>query len=117
EDAPRLAIGVEAAIDEVADAAPGLRAAPGIGLVDAAAGAAPRAAERVRPAGGVALLVFEEAREIAHDEVAEAEDERILAGIDELVDPAGLEAGGEMDVAVRGDDRALAALAVEPAAA
>ena len=79
-------IGVEAAIDEVAQAAAGLRAAPGIRLLDAA--------QRV----GVGAVVFQEADEVAHRDVAEAMHQRILRRIHKLIDPAGLEAGRQVDV-------------------
>ena len=69
-DVAALGVGVEAPIDEVADAAAGLRAAPGIGLLDRAA---------VQRSGLAALVSFvlQEADEVAHRDMAEAQHQRI----------------------------------------
>src|SRR3546814_6801303 len=84
-----VGVGVEALVDEVADAAPGQRTAPGIGLLD------PRTAvaQRVRIALGVGVGVLEEADEVPHPEMTEPEHPRVARLVDQLVDPAGLETG------------------------
>ncbi len=113
EDAPLLGILVEAAMNEIADASPGLRAAPAIGLVDGAVGFP----KRIDLSRRIDLAVSQEADEVAHRDVAEAEDERIPAGVDELVDPTRRKPVRHVDVPVGGHQRPLAALIVEPAAA
>src|ERR1700730_18132525 len=45
--------------------------------------------------------------------MAETEDQRVAAGINQLVYPAGLEAAGDVDMRVRRDQRMLGALVVE----
>ena len=80
-------IAVEAAMDEVADAAAGLRPAPGVGFFD-------------RPEAGSIARITQEAHEIAHRRMAEPEHQRVAAGIDQLVDPTRLEASRNVDVRI-----------------
>ena len=100
-----LGVLVETRVHEVAQRAPGLRAAPAICLLDAAR-------ERVGVAAVVLRLVLQEAREVAHADVAETKHPRVLRRVDELVDPAGLEARRQVDVDVGLDDRPLGPLVV-----
>ena len=99
-----LGIRIEAAIDEVADAAPGLRAAPGVGLLDRP--------DRVGDARRVLLAEAEVADEVAHRDMAEPEHQRVAPGVDQLVDPARLEALLDIEVPVGRMDADLSALVV-----
>ena len=110
EHAPAPHVGVVSPVDEVPDATPGLRTPPRIRLVDG-----PR--EGVRDAAPVGLVVSKEAHEIAHHGVAESVGPGVARGVDELVDPAGLEAAEDVDVGIRFDERGFGPLRIEPDAA
>src|SRR5262249_33883590 len=94
-------VGVEPAINEIADAAPGLRAAPGVGPVD-------------RPdLHGIFARVAQKADEIADRRMPQTEHQRIAAGVDQLVNPARLEPSRDMDIRVGRDERLLGALVIK----
>src|SRR5205814_515059 len=82
-------------------APPGLRPAPSVGFFDAA------------ETCGIIGSIPQEAHEIAHGGMAEPEHQRVAAGIDQLIDPARLEAAGDVDMYIRRDQRLLGALVVE----
>ena len=107
EDAPILRVGVVSPVDEVPDAAPGLRTPPRVHLVDGPG-------EGVRDAAPVGLFVSKEAHEIAHHRVADPVGPGIARGVDQLVDPARLEAVEDVDVGIRLDERDLGPLRIEP---
>ena len=109
EDFASSGIGIEPAIDKIAQTAPGLRAAPGIRLIDRPA----LLAERVRATSAIFLAIAQKADEIAHRGMAEPQHQRVASGIDELVDPTRLEPSGNVYVAIGGDHRLHGALVVE----
>ena len=106
EDAPAPRVGIVSPVDEVPDAAPGLRTPPRVRLVDGPG-------ERVCGAPSVRVVVSQEADEIAHHRVADAVGPGVASGIDQLVDPARLEAVKDMDVRVRFDEGGFRALRIE----
>ena len=95
EHRPSRRICVVAAIDEIAQAAAGLRAAPAIRFF--------HAEQRIR----IGPVVFQEADEIPHRHVPDSHDLRIFRCIDQLVNPAWVEPGGVVNVPVRGCHREL----------
>ena len=101
-------IGVEAAVNRIADAAPRLRAAEGVGHLHR-----PAVGHRIGAVLAVEILVLQETHEVAHRHVAQAQNERIAAFVDELIDPTGLEPARHMDVSVGLDNRLLGALEIE----
>ena len=89
---------------------------PGRVRVVAAINEIPQAPARLRPAPAVCLfgpaqwiggglIVFQEADEIAHRDVAEAHHFRIFRGVDQLIDPAGLKSWLVMNMPIRRDQR------------
>src|SRR5262245_64137946 len=97
EDAAAPRILIEAGIDEIADAASALRAAPAVCLLYADRGFT----KRVGVTRGVLTVVFQEGDEVAHRHMSEPENERIPCLVNELVNPACLEAGGKIDMRIR----------------
>src|SRR5690242_12093549 len=94
-------VGVETAVDEIADATAGLRSAPGVGFLNC-----PEAC-------GILVPILEKAHKIAHRRMAEPEHQRVTAGIDQLINPARFKAGRDVNMRVRRDDSVLGALIVE----
>ena len=107
EDAPAARVGVVSPVDEVPDAASGLRTSPRVRLVDGPG-------EGVCGAAPVRVVVSQEAHEIAHHRVADSVGPGIACGIDQLVDPPGPEAVEDMDVRIRFDEGGLRSLRIEP---
>ena len=106
-------VGVKPAIDEIAQAATGLRTAPGIGPFDRCA----RFAQRVDASSRVFLAVPQETDEIPDGYVAQTEHKRVTPGIDQLINPARLEPARDVDVGVGWDQRSHGTLIVEAGAA
>ena len=75
-----------------------------------------RSRKRVGLSCGVLALVLQEADEVPYRDMPQPEHERVFGFVDQLVDPAGLEAGRDVDMRVRRHDGALGALIVETAA-
>src|ERR1700730_1374579 len=93
EHQPLRLVLVEAEIEELAQKTAALRRAEGVGLPDVAgAGVACRAA------------VPQEGHDIARRQQAQPDHRRAGCRVDHLIDPAGFEAGGEIDVVRVGDD-------------
>ena len=107
EHAPAPRVGVVSPVDEVPDAASGLRTPPRNCLVDGPG-------EGVREAACVRIVVSKETHEIAHHRVADAVGPGVAGGVDQLVDPTGLEAVEDVDVRIRIDERGLGPLRIEP---
>ena len=80
-------VGVESAIDEIAQTASGLRTAPTIGLFDRTA----LFLQRVDATGGIFGGIAQKAHEIVHGRMAQPERQWIAAGINQFVNPARLE--------------------------
>lgn len=84
---------VEAEIEELAQKTPALRRAKGVGVLDVAGA---RVVSRI--------AVPQERYDTARCQQAQPNHRRAGRRVDHLIDPAGLEAGGKMDVVRIGDD-------------
>src|SRR5262245_17259526 len=111
EDAAAARILVETGIDKITDAAAALRATPAVCLFDADRGFT----KRVGLTHRVLTVVFQEGDEVAYCHMSEPENEGIPRLVNELIDPAGLEAGGKIDMRIRRHHGSLGALMIQPA--
>jgi hypothetical protein len=103
EHATTLGVLVPALVDVLADHTAAEGGAGAIDSLDVAG-------ERVRGADGVVHRVAQKGQEVAHAEEAEVHHARALGVVDELVDPAGLEAALDVEVDVRGREHHPAVL-------
>ena len=90
-----LRILVEATVDEFAEKSCALRAPPPISLIDTGT----PVVQRIANAGNVMRFVAQKRDQVADTGEAETENGRILGGVDELIDPAAFESGGQETVA------------------
>src|SRR5690606_5109023 len=103
EDAAGAVAGIEAVVDEVAQRAARLRAAQRIDFFRTLA----VLEQWIAVAAVVGLPVPQEADGVANDRVAEPEDQRVAAFVDDFINPSGLESGFDVKMRVGGNDRSF----------